>query len=185
MSSGGDHGSTKHLHIEHLLHWLMARTEERRPPDFIIYRRGVPQLLRWYIIPRNRVCNLYLHHFVGSDEDAALHDHPWHNLSVLLSGRYVEHTIRAGGVHVKTERRAGDIVARTPWTAHRVELEPGEETWSLFITGPKLRSWGFHCAGGWKHWRSFVDARDGGVIGAGCLGEEEYSRLSSSHQGEG
>ena len=44
--------------------------------------------------------NLYLHEFSRSDDDRALHDHPWlFNLSVLLSGTYVEHTIDAGGIH--------------------------------------------------------------------------------------
>ena len=158
--------------------WIISLAN--RPQDFTIYRRGAPQLLRWWLIPRNRGCNLYLHHFIGSDEAAALHDHPWHNLSLILSGRYFEHTIRAGGVHAMKERRAGQMAVRSPWTAHRVEMAPGEDCWSLFITGPKLRSWGFHCESGWRHWCSFVDARDSGVTGTGCLGEEEYARVKEA-----
>ncbi|CAN0516096.1 unnamed protein product, partial [Scytosiphon promiscuus] len=28
--------------------------------------------------------------------------------------------------------------------------------WSLFITGPKYREWGFRTAGGWMHWKEFT-----------------------------
>ena len=38
---------------------------------------GKNYLSRWHIIPRNRYFNIYLHKFVGSDDDRALHDHPW------------------------------------------------------------------------------------------------------------
>lgn len=81
----------------------------RRPPDFVIGGHERPYLLRWWVIPRNPVFNIYLHQFRRSDDDRALHDHPWlFNASWLLSGEYVEHTIKAGGLLVRTRRRAGD-----------------------------------------------------------------------------
>jgi hypothetical protein len=40
--------------------------------------------------------------------------------------------------------------------------------WTVFITGPIVREWGFHCPKGWVHWREFTDARDSGSIGKGC-----------------
>lgn len=40
--------------------------------------------------------------------------------------------------------------------------------WTLFITGPKIREWGFHCPNGWRHWREFVEETDHGNIGRGC-----------------
>lgn len=51
-----------------------------------------PYLTRWHIIPRNRWFNLYLHKFVHGDDDRALHDHPWASASLILDGRYIEHT---------------------------------------------------------------------------------------------
>lgn len=49
-------------------------------------------LWRWHIIPRNRWFNLYLHKFAHGDDDRALHDHPWVSASLILDGRYREHT---------------------------------------------------------------------------------------------
>ena len=140
---------------------------QKRPPDIVIGGEDDPYLKRWWLIPRNRWFNVYLHHFLRSDDDRALHDHPWWNLSVLLSGRYVEHTISAGGVHVKTERRAGQRKFRAASAAHRIELVDGP-CWTLFITGPRLREWGFHCPQGWRHWRQFTSGPRGETIGRGC-----------------
>lgn len=137
---------------------------ERRPPDFVI---GDDYMHRWWIIPRNRFFNIYLHHFLHSDEDRALHDHPWLNISILLQGRYTEHTIPAGGINVRKEYQAGDVKFRGAKAAHRVELTHGD-CWSLFITGPVSREWGFHCPHGWRHWREFTDSRDSGKVGKGC-----------------
>lgn len=134
----------------------------RRLPDETIGHRGRPFLWRWHLLPKNRLCNLYLHGFVRSDEDRALHDHPWPNVTLVLKRSYIEETIRAGGIHVRRERRAGCIRARWPWTAHRIELTGGA-AWTLFLTGPKCRSWGFHCPDGWVHWRDFT----GGDRGCG------------------
>lgn len=65
----------------------------RRAPDVVIGEVHRPYLLRWWVIPRNPVFNVYLHRFMRSDDDRALHDHPWSNLSILLRGSYGEHTI--------------------------------------------------------------------------------------------
>ena len=49
-----------------------------------------PYLLRWHVIPRNRLLNVYVHKFLRSDDDRALHDHPWWFVSLILRGRYDE-----------------------------------------------------------------------------------------------
>jgi hypothetical protein len=148
--------------------WLIARVT-RRAPDFIIGGADRPYLLRWFVIPRNKVFNVYLHNFRRSDDDRALHDHPWANASILLRGRYVDHTIAAGGISHRQELEAGAV--RIRWTgriAHRVELTDGP-CWSLFITGPRYRQWGFHCPEqGWIHWEKFTAPEDIGSIGKGC-----------------
>lgn len=147
--------------------WL-NKLQARRPPDFVIGDGERPYLRRWWLIPRNKLFNIYLHEFRRSDDDRALHDHPWPNLSILLLGRYTEHTIRAGGINIRRARKTGSIVLRSPWKAHRVELQPGEICWSLFLTGPRLRDWGFHCPNGWRHWREYTDGPNGEHIGRGC-----------------
>lgn len=145
---------------------LIARAQTREP-DFTIRGGGDAYLRRWWLIPRNPVFNVYLHEFLRSDDDRALHDHPWWNVSVLLRGAYVEHTINRGGVNVRTPRMAGDIKFRRARAAHRIELTWGT-CWTLFITGPRIREWGFHCPNGWVDWRVFTATGDKGAVGAGC-----------------
>lgn len=157
------------------MNWLHNRLSVRmmelaldREPDQVIGGLDDPYLHRWFVIPRNRFFNIYLHRFLRSDDDRALHDHPWWNFSYLLDGSYTEHTIDAGGVHKRTCRFAGEFKFRRAGAAHRIELEDGP-CWTLFVTGPRIRSWGFHCPKGWVHWRIFTDPEDGGnTIGRGC-----------------
>ena len=133
-----------------------------KPPDFVIGPGEEPYLLRWWIIPRNRWFNIYLHEIRRSDDDRALHDHPWINMSILLRGHYLEVTPRGS-----FWRRPWVPIIRFPTAAHRL-IVSGDPVWSLFITGPVVREWGFHCPQGWVPWRKFVDDRDNGQIGTGC-----------------
>lgn len=151
-------------YLASLIRSRLLAIADRRKPDFII---GDDYLHRWWVIPRNRFFNVYLHHFMHSDDERALHDHMYWNVSILVAGRYTEHTINAGGVNVRTEYAAGDIKFRGPKYAHRVELTHGD-CWSLFITGPRVREWGFHCPHGWRHWKEFTDPNDVGKTGKGC-----------------
>jgi hypothetical protein len=137
-----------------------ANSVMERAPDFVI---GDNYLRRWWVVPRNEGCNIYLHEILHSDDDRALHDHPWDNTSMLLDGSYIEHTPE--GIF---ERVAGSIVTRNATDAHRLEVPEGGRAVSLFITGPKLREWGFHCPNGWRLWTEFVDTRDSGQVGRGC-----------------
>lgn len=141
-----------------------------RKPNVTIGGKDDPYLFRWHMIPRNGLCNVYLHYFMRSDDDRALHDHPYANLSLLLWGSYTEHTIEAGGINVRVHRRSGTWKLRRATDAHRIELTHGH-CWTLFITGPRLRDWGFHCSrAGWvSHERyAAVDADGSYVVGAGC-----------------
>lgn len=143
----------------------------RRSPDVVIGEPERPYLRRWWVIPRNRFFNVYLHQFLRSDDDRALHDHPWVNCSVLLLGSYTEHTIQAGGIHKAEVLKAG--LVRIRWSgafAHRIELHDGP-CWTLFITGPRYRAWGFHCPEqGWVHWEDFTAQAGDGTLttGRGC-----------------
>lgn len=160
---------------DRILAWARARK-----PDFVIGGADAPYLKRWWVIPRNRLLNVYLHQFLRSDDDRALHTHPWvANASWLLAGAYLEHTVSDRGVPIQTMRRAGDWAFRWGPAPHRIELLParirgnGEVVamhpcWTLFITGFRVREWGFLCPKGWVHWRDFTDARDSGAVGKGC-----------------
>lgn len=154
--------------ILRLLQRFARRTMAARAPDFIVGGREMPYLNRWFVIPRNRFFNIYLHEFRRSDDDRALHDHPWVNCSLLVEGVYIEHTIFAGGINKRRLRGPGDLVLRGPRAAHRIEILPGRRCVTLFITGPRLREWGFHCPNGWVPWQRFVATNDHGAVGAGC-----------------
>jgi hypothetical protein len=142
------------------------RVSSSREPDLVLGDNSIPYLRRWWLIPRNRFFNVYLHQFLRSDEDRALHDHMYINLSYILEGSYVEHTIAQGGVRRRRRWMAGDFRLRLPSTAHCIEIDV--PCWTLFITGPRVREWGFHCPNGWKHWKDFVNEHNSGKIGKGC-----------------
>jgi hypothetical protein len=152
---------------------IIARAE-KRPPDFVIGGSDRPYLRRWWLIPRNKLFNVYLHQFLRSDDDRAHHDHPWlFNASAILREAYIEHTITAGGALVQTLREAGSWKFRWGKAPHRVELIADDfgliPCWTLFITGPRVREWGFYCMErGWIHWKRFTAADDPGSIGKGC-----------------
>lgn len=135
------------------------RTVERRQHDVRIPADPyIPAyMLRWWRIKRNRLFNIYYHIVRRSDDDRALHDHPWWSFSIVLEGSYFEHCINAGGVNVKTKYEPGAVRFRPSGRfAHRLELEHwppdafpglrGEEksVHTIFITGPYSRRWGFH-----------------------------------------
>lgn len=163
----------------------LRRYSMLREPDFIIGGEANPYMYRWWLTPWSRcyrgmdartrwqrfvtsLPGIYLHRIVRSDDDRALHDHPWTNASLLLHGSYIEHTIAAGGVHHRTRVRAGDLVLRGARAAHRLEIDSGP-CWSLFFLGWRRREWGFHCPNGWVHWRIFTNPADrGATIGRGC-----------------
>ncbi len=154
---------------------LARRIALRRPPDFVIGDRADPYLLRWYMWPRNRWANLYLHLVLRADDERALHDHPWANASLVLAGGYREVLAASVGGGTRTIiRPPGSLVLRRAATPHRLALLSGPTgvaipAITLFATGPRVRLWGFHCRSGWVPWTRFVQ-RDGSGsrVGAGC-----------------
>lgn len=161
--------------------WLAARLGPPRHID----RDGGPYLDRHYALggprdeepgvamPKARTARwylpwgLYLHHFLASDGPGILHNHPWRWAgSLILAGGYVETRLRFEDAHA-TRRRF------PPWrlnfirhdTFHRVELIE-EDCWTLFLAGPKTRSWGFldPRTGEFEDWK-VVRARSKGLRG--------------------
>lgn len=143
-----------------LLRWH-ARTTESRASDVRIPTDPTiaAYMLRWWKIKRNAYFNIYFHRVFRSDDDKALHDHPWWSFSIVLEGGYYEHRIENGGIHKKVWHGPGSILFRRSGSqAHRLELKshtgpkkhPGTvrdgliSAKTIFITGPVLRRWGFH-----------------------------------------
>lgn len=153
-------------------------------PHFIIGSVDNPYLLRWYLIPRNRWFNIYLHKFIRDDDDRALHDHPWWFVSFLIWGRYDE-VITDDGIKA-IYRNAPSVAYRPAEHRHRVVLpriisvddigelyEYRKPAWTIVITGRKVREWGFWCPNGFVPWHKFVSHTDGGNVGLGCGENEE------------
>ena len=61
------------------MRWPLFLTIPRKR-DFAVSQDGQDYMRRWWVIPRNAYCNIYLHNFLHSDTDAALHDHMYHNI---------------------------------------------------------------------------------------------------------
>ena len=142
--------------------WLL-KYANKRPPDYIIGPIDNPYLLRWFILPRNKVFNVYLHCFLRSDDDRALHDHPWMNMSWLLLNGYFEHTVN-GSTYIRENtlkfRLSGEY-------AHRIEII-NDKVWTLFITGPRYRMWGFYCPNGWVSYKQFTKTTANQSLSVGC-----------------
>jgi hypothetical protein len=149
--------------VEQVASWARDYIESHPIPDFYLGPPEDHQMDRWWVVPRNRFQNVYLHRFWRSDDDRALHDHPFDNMSWVLSGEYVEHTPDGSAT-----RFQGETVTRVATMPHRIEIVGGPVL-SLFSTGPIVREWGFHCPQGWRHWKEYVNTRDGGsTVGRGC-----------------
>jgi hypothetical protein len=163
--------------------WLI---QPKREPDFLIGPEHDPYMERWWLIPRNRFFNIYLHHIRHSDDNRALHDHPWWSLSIMLQGRLHENYVnRPGAFGFDGWKRTrlltqGSVVWRSSRFAHRLILlhhmaawHGGiPSVWTLFITGPRIRDWGFICPKGWVPWQKFCAVDNPGEVGRGC-GEME------------
>lgn len=122
-------------------------------------------LERWYLLGgpseegewKDSPLQVCIHRFARSDEDGALHNHPWEqSVSFILSGGYSEE--RRVEEHV--ERRMclpGDFNLLAANDFHRVDLLE-EDCWTIFISSRKSQSWGF-----WDRstkiftpWRDFI-----------------------------
>lgn len=141
----------------------LSQMKPDRDPDFVIGNHDSPYMLRWFVLPRNETFNIYYHRVLRDDDDRALHDHPWPSFSILMVGQMRE--VTPDGVRII---RTGDCVYRGPEFSHRLELIDGQPAETLFVTGPKVRDWGFHCPKGFVHWRDFVNPDDVGKAGRGC-----------------
>lgn len=91
----------------------------------------------------------YLHHYLRSDPDTGLHDHPWPwAIALPLAGGYREQRLTGvpmGGVRYVTRRRRPLLSYRLDGhDFHRVVVADGATSWSLFFVGRSgAKPWGF------------------------------------------
>lgn len=120
-----------------------------------------------------------LHKILKSDDDRALHDHPWAFTSIILSNGYIEvlgqwkswDEMKYGMLSLDSRLTVtqdsegrwiayrwvgqGEINSADATTWHRLILLNSKPTWSLFISGKREHGWGFLLDGrkiGWKQY---------------------------------
>lgn len=150
-----------------LLQRIVDRTIARamRTPYFhIVGIDGSEYMRRYWLLRPRKWCpiSIRVHHILRSDDDRALHDHPFHYCSIILRGGYVE--VRPAklpngprfGLNVSRWHGAGSVLFRPASSAHRLEILHGGEAWSLFIMSRKVRTWGFWTPYGWCPWDEYL-----------------------------
>lgn len=116
-----------------------------------------------YFLVQTRWLGVYLHCYHRSDNDTALHDHPWTNISIPLAVGFREimpdPDMPGPGDPVRI------IVRRKPWcwwapwrivfrratARHAIAIDDDKrgQVWSLFIRFRRWRVWGFNPPTGW------------------------------------
>lgn len=61
-----------------------------------------------------------IHHILSEDKTHWFHDHPFHYVSIILSGGYVESIMTPSGIQLRCHT-VGSIIIRTCKTPHRIE----------------------------------------------------------------
>ncbi|MGC1549862.1 MAG: hypothetical protein WA777_15175 [Rhodanobacter sp.] len=165
---------TPYLHLYHddgrpymERYWLFRIGQSRQYPD-----------------EDSETCPLFsirVHRIVSSD-DRTFHDHPWNYTTLILRGGYTEVTPRWGiiqpymitmaddydghdpclyNTNNGVRYEAGSVLRRKADNWHFLELNPGEEAWTMFIMGPKRQDWGFLVDGLVKvFWRDYLARRE-------------------------
>lgn len=94
-----------------------------------------PYVIRWKV--ETALGSVRLHHWLSPDDDRARHDHPWWFVTLVLRGGYTD--VSPGG---DEHLRAGSVRYRPALHRHTVVPDKGG-AWTVIVTGPKSRSWGF------------------------------------------
>lgn len=142
-----------------LVDWLIAFAK-RNPYSHIgdyMERYWIVAYGKWWAFD----VALRVHHILRSDMDRAFHDHPWPYISVILRGGYTEvKPVFESGIYVGDTRRyygAGSVLFRRAKAWHRLEVETGQTTWTLFLTGRYQQRWGFLVKPEYKvYWKDFA-----------------------------
>jgi hypothetical protein len=137
-------------------------------------------LRRFFIYPRNKDLTknqtkprLYLHKFYRGDEDPHMHDHPWDFTSLILTQGYWEEVPGFSGLPDEKYTRFdstygadGDyryryffprfsLLHRLAEHKHRVILKDSTPVWTLVLTEPKRRKWGFWIRDTFCPWKNY------------------------------
>lgn len=120
----------------------------------IISRTGEVHFRRWRFLELPWL-RIYLHQILKADEDGAEHSHPWHFVSWILRGRYVE-------------RSNGKLTVRTPfWNPlsfrnrrrYHMLHEVTKPTWTLVLAFGSGSDWGYATSNGHVDHKTFRERK--------------------------
>ena len=92
-----------------------------------------PYLTRWALV--TRFGSLRLHKWRCGDDDRNFHDHPWWFITIVLKGSYIDIS-----PHGEDHLRRFSVRFRPAHHRHTVKTDGA---WTLLVTGPQVRTWGF------------------------------------------
>lgn len=133
-----------------------------------IWIAGVLYMRRWRFLP-DWLPGFRVHQILRSDDDRALHDHPFSFVTFVLKGGYHEYLDDGS----KTWHGAGSILYRSAPTLHRLELQTSTSVttagttvtdipaWTFVLRTRYFRQWGFQTKSGWVHNSKFIGKREG------------------------
>lgn len=107
-------------------------------------REECPYCYRWVL--NLGLFAIRLHHWVGSDDERALHNHPYWFITFVIKGAY-EDVTESGSELLK----AFTIRFRKASHTHTVRLKT-KDCWTLLISGPPIHQWGFFTKN--RFWKS-------------------------------
>lgn len=113
-------------------------------------RAECPYARRWIV--QTPAGSLRLHRWYHSDDERAMHDHPWWFVTLVLQGGYTD-----CAEHASDHLTRGSVRYRSALHRHYVVPDQGGAT-TLLVTGPTTRRWGFWMKGRFrKSTRYFFD----------------------------
>lgn len=98
-------------------------------------RPECPYMRRWVL--NLHFMSFRIHHWYGSDDHRAFHDHSWGFFVFVMSGTYTD--VSPLG---RENMFSGTWAIRSALHKHTVEVWPGG-CWTFVVTGAVIRRWGF------------------------------------------
>ena len=111
-----------------------------------------PYMIRWIL--DFKLFSIRLHHWISSDDPRHFHDHPWNFISLVISGYLIDR--HPGG----DSDRVTWSISKFPARHKHTVMVPECGAWTIMLTGPVIRKWGFWVNGRFrKRNRYFYDYR--------------------------
>jgi hypothetical protein len=118
--------------------------------------------------------NIYIHQILKSDEEAHMHDHPWHFQSYIIKGSYAEkwteypdHLYAFESVWSSKPAMEGlaprRVIRHHARDAHKITLLT-PDVWTFVITWGRKRLWGYQTEQGWIDFKTYRELKDEGRI---------------------